>query len=125
MKHSPAIEGPLLRDVCSEFADVLIKECAVIGRSDLAGDLVRVVLPPQLIAGSAEAYSFMAYPVPRLTYEERQHLEVREFELIRISLRAGQVELELDCFGKIGWFYVKELPEYFEGIKAGAEQHAL
>jgi hypothetical protein len=125
MKDPAVVERPFLRDVCPTFAKALASECESIGRSDLAGEISRVVVPPQLFAGSSEAYSFLAYLVPRLIYEERQGLEVRDFDLVRVPVRGGEVGLELDVFGKIGWFYVQGLPEYFEPLQMGVREHAL
>jgi hypothetical protein len=88
-------------------------------------EIGRLAVPPQVFAGSPEAYSFLAYPVPRLTCEERKGLLVRDFELVRVPMRGGEVGLELDAFGKIGWFYVHGLPEYFEPLQARVREHAL
>ncbi|QGJ20112.1 MULTISPECIES: hypothetical protein [unclassified Polaromonas] len=119
------VNRPFLTDVCPAFARAVANGCRVIGRSDLAEEIVRVVLPPQLIAGAPDSYSFLAYPVPRLTLEQRQLLEVRDFERIQVPVGAGTVSLELDVFGKIGWFYVDMLSEHYEAVASGAQQHAL
>lgn len=118
------VDRPFLSEVCPAFASAVTNSCREIDRSDLAEELVHVVLPPQLIAGSPDSYSFLAYPVPRLTHEQRQLLEVRDFERIRVPVGAGTVSLELDVFGKIGWFYVDSLSEHYEAVVSGA-QHAL
>lgn len=116
---------PPLADVCPAFASAAATGCQAIGRSDLVAELARVVLPPQIISGSPASYSFLAYPVPRLTNEERRLLEVRDFEVVQVPVGAGLVQLELDAFGKIGWFYVERLPEYFEALVQGARKRAL
>jgi hypothetical protein len=118
------VDRPFLIDVCPAFASAVANGCRVIGRSDLAEEIVLVVLPPQLIAGTPDSYSFLAYPVPRLTFEQRQLLQVRDIERIRVPVAAGTVSLELDVFGKIGWFYVDTISEHYEAVVSGARQHA-
>jgi hypothetical protein len=125
MSNPFVVDRPFLLDVCAGFASALIRECQGIGRADLAAEVSRVVLPLQIFAGSPEAYRFLAYAVPGLTYEERQRTEVRDFEMVRVPMRGGEVGLELDAFGRIAWFYVSGLPEHFEQLQAGARQHAL
>ncbi|WP_373717280.1 hypothetical protein [Roseateles sp.] len=119
------VDRPLLADVCPAFARAATTGCQAIGRLDLAIELARVVLPPQIVSGSPASFSFLAYPVPRLTYEERKLLEVRDFERVQVPVGTGLIQLELDAFGKIGWFYVERLPEHFRTIVQGAQQHAL
>jgi hypothetical protein len=125
MEDPAIVTKPLLADACRGFAGEVMAGCYAIGRVDLADELARVVLPPQIIAGGAPSYSFLAYPVPRLTREERELLQVQDFELVQVPVRKGVVGLELDAFGKIGWFYVERLPEYYEEVVNGAQQHAL
>lgn len=126
MQDPFVVDRPLLRDVCLEFAVALVRECENSNLRLLAVELLRVAVPPQQLAGSPEAYSFLAYPVPRLSREERELLQVREnFERIRLRIRGGEVALELDCFGRIGWFFVTGLPQFFEPLQEGLRSHAL
>ena len=124
MADHAIVTKPLLAEACGAFASSVAHGCQAIGREDLAEELARVVLPPQIIAGTAPSYSFLAYPVPRLTREERELLQVRDFEVVQVPVGDGVVKLELDVFGKIGWFYVERLPEHYEAVVKGAQQHA-
>jgi hypothetical protein len=125
MEDPAIVTKPLLADACPAFASAVTAGCYAISRADLADELARVVLPPQIIAGAAPSYSFLAYPVPRLTGEERERVQVRDFELVQVPVGEGVVGLELDAFGKIGWFYVERLPEHYEPVVKGAQQRAV
>lgn len=124
MEYPLIVPKPLLADACRAFASAVTAGCYAISRADLADELARVVLPPQIIAGAAPSFSFLAYSVPRLTREERELLQVRDFELVQVPVGEGVVGLELDAFGKIGWFYVERLPKHYEAVVKGALQHA-
>jgi hypothetical protein len=125
MEGPAIVTKPLLADACRAFASAVTAACYAIGRADLATELARVVLPPQIVAGAAPSYSFLAYPVPRLTREERELLQVRDFELVQVPVGDGVVGIELDAFGKIGWFYVERLTDHYEAVVEGAKQHAF
>src|SRR5215207_405608 len=69
------------------------------GRQDLASQLRRVMVPSQAIQGTAQTLSFMAYPMPRLTTEQRASLDLRDWESIKAPVQQGSITLDLDDFG--------------------------
>src|SRR5213079_1986471 len=100
-----------------------VAACESAGRRDLASDVYACALPPQALAGNAASFSFLAYPVPRYTFEERQKLAVVDLEPVQILLAGGKVTLDIDSFGRVGWFNVDGLPQYFEEVRNGASKH--
>jgi len=125
MQDPYIVERPLLRDVCATFTRDHVQACEQASRSDLARDVQASAIPPQALAGIPANFSFLAYPVPRYTREQREKLDVVDLDPVVIPLSGGQVKLEIDSFGRVGWFYVEGLPQYFEEIRNGASGHAL
>lgn len=59
----------------------------------------------------------MAYPLPRLTREQREKMDVRDFRSITIRVRNGCITIDLDVLGQINWFYVYNLPELYHQLQ--------
>ncbi len=60
----------------------------------------------------------MAYPIPRLTYEERCVVELRDAESIPLEIAGGSVTIDLDDFGQVNWFHIENLPMMHHALKA-------
>lgn len=83
---------------------------------DIGKQLDSVWIPLQMISGSESDFSFMAYPLPRLTPEERNSMELTGADRIVISESKISIRIDLDDFGKINWFYITGMPETFGEI---------
>jgi hypothetical protein len=98
-----------------EAAEISISLLAL-GRPDLSQQMRRVVIPRQTLAGSADSFSFLAYPWPRLTYDERMAIELRDCERVKVELTMSTIAIDMDDFGQINWFYVERFPALFSAI---------
>lgn len=109
----PFPSGPLLKEIapglCGELSARLIDS----GRPEVAADLDRLTIPLQQVAGDETSFSCMAYAEPRLSYEERQEIELRDPESLSIQCGAGMVVLNLDDFGKINWLRISNIPSLY------------
>jgi hypothetical protein len=86
------------------------------GRIELAEQMLRVVIPLQALRGTPESFSFLAYPWPALTYEQRQAMELAEWDRVMIEIDGGSVGVDLCDFGQVNWFYVDRMPELYSAI---------
>ena len=100
-------------DICAELAKLLQQR----GLSGLASELKEVWIPAQGVSETDDDFSFMAYALPRLTFEQRQSIQIRDEEKIDISVSNGQIAVVTDCFGKINWFYMRGFPAEFGRLK--------
>ncbi|HEV2189601.1 MAG TPA: hypothetical protein VGR70_20490, partial [Stellaceae bacterium] len=71
--------GVMLRDVSPEICLALSKSLRASGDAELAAQMERVVVPVQGFPGTTEDFSFVAWPIPRLTKEERYNMELQEY----------------------------------------------
>jgi hypothetical protein len=107
-----------LREVWPQHLSALDARLREMDRSDVAEQLSAVAIPAQAIPGSPVEFSFMAYPIPRLTYEQRLATRFRPEETIVVAIASGSVGLILDHFGWIEWFEVCSLPELHAALMA-------
>lgn len=109
-------DGPFLKESWDNISGKLLEALTAIGEIDIATQFARVMVPLQGINGSENEFSFMAFPVPRLTREQRERMELRDERSIIVSLRNGRIQIDLDDFGQINWFYVLDLPEQYHQL---------
>ena len=94
----------VIRCHCCEYGDEIGKQ------------LDTVWIPLQMVSGSESDFSFMAYPLPRLTVEERNSMELTGGDTIVIVENKISIRIDLDDFGKINWFYITGMPDVFGEI---------
>ena len=111
-----------LSDVWPTQLAELMTMLDAMGRSEIGEQLSRVTMPAQDVNGSPKAFSFMAYPLPRLTYEERSAMELRPCESILLRSSEGKVTIDLDDFGQVNWFWLSDLPAMYESLTTPYEQ---
>jgi hypothetical protein len=114
----PPPNGVTLADVCGSIAEELASWLAGNGREDLASQVGRLMIPSQAIQGTAKEFSFMAYPIPRLTPEQRALLELRDWESIKAPMQQGSITLDLDDFGQINWVHIADLSDAYSALTA-------
>lgn len=109
--------GPVLKDPWDNVSRELWGALHEIGEIDVATQFENVMVPLQGLKGSENEFSFMAFPVPRLTREQREKMDVRDFRSITVRVRGGRIRIDLDVFGQINWFYVYDLPDLYHQLK--------
>ena len=114
--------GPLLKSIAPTILDDLIDQLQRLGYQETAMELENVVIPLQSLGGSVLSFSFMAYALPRLTFEERNLISLREPIEIPLLCSNGHIRIALDDFGRINWFFFEGLPDLYslvvDGIKS-------
>lgn len=88
-----------------------------LGEIDVAAQLECVMVPLQNLKGSENAFSFMAFPIPQLTREQRDEIVLRDERSIVGRIGNGRIQIDLDDFGQINWLYVFDLPELYHRLK--------
>ncbi|MEN3111989.1 hypothetical protein ACFONG_19455 [Uliginosibacterium paludis] len=105
--------GPSLLPVLArEISSALVS----IGKPELAEQALRVVVPLQRLSGEESCFSFLAYPWPRLTYEERCAIELQEHEPIVLKLEGASIQIDLDDFGQINWLKISNASGWFRDL---------
>jgi len=118
MNEEPLPIGIALNEACPDLVASLISRLSNAGHSELADQLPKVLVVSQALAGNEDKFSFMAYPVPRLTFEERQTIPIKERDSIDLRLLDGSVVIDLDGYGRINWFHVSNLPNIYKALRA-------
>ena len=114
-------EGVNLKDACpNEFAQ-LFNYFLDKSKPEIANQLNDLFIPRQVLTGVDDDFSFMAYPVPRLTQEQLKSAVFREEESLHLKIDSMLFEVVLDNFGKINWFYVKCCSEMYWCLKKCVE----
>ena len=108
--------GLMLSIACPSLARNLVTHFQMIKRNDLAVQINNVYIPPQVIGGVLERFSFMAYSIPRINLEQRQVIELRDRETISVEFDNRVVNIDIDEFGFINWFDVSNFPEMYKSI---------
>jgi hypothetical protein len=116
--------GVALMDVWPEPTRNLAAALVADNRTEVEAQLSRVVIPRQAIKGTAESFSFMACPEPRLTYEQRCSAVFKEYESITIQIESGTITVDLDNFGFINWFYVVGLPSLYIALTSAQNEYS-
>ncbi|MFZ6755226.1 hypothetical protein ACO0KY_17825 [Undibacterium sp. Dicai25W] len=102
----------MLRDAYPEIVPKIAENLARRGLERVADQIKDILVPYQVPNGASGEFSFMAYSVPRLTPEERQLMALKEAETIMLDDLG--IRIDVDDFGKIAWFYIKNMPEMYE-----------
>jgi hypothetical protein len=108
-------KGVMLKDEYPEILPKLIESLKKNGLDNFIDQLEQLLVPYQILGGRANEFSFLCYTVPRLTFKERQLMVQNEARIA--NLKDIGVRLDIDEFGKIGWFYVKEMPEMYNRLQ--------
>ena len=113
----PDGSGVLLRDAFPEVLPEILGQIAEY--NDIEGfkdELNSVRIFGQQLAGHPDNFSFMAYAIPRLSYEDFMSQEIRDEKRLDVKYDKGIVTIVINEFGRIDWFYVMNLPEMYEAI---------
>lgn len=114
----------LLKEACPTFFNALVQHFSGIGASDMICQLEAVWVAAQVISGTEVDFSFMAYPLPRLTAEQRASMDFVGADRIQAKFDGAQVIIDLDDFGRINWFRVTNCPHFFVEIKRSLGRRA-
>lgn len=79
--------------------------------------LPNLLVVSQVISGAPANFSFMAYPVPRLSFEQRQTMDLQGARSVNVNLPGSHIRIDLDDFGKINWFYITNRPEMYVALR--------
>lgn len=118
-------DGVMLKTTCPEMVNELICHLRCVGKEVIASQLEDVIIPFQALGGHGENFSFMAYPIPRLTFEQRQLMDLQDTVSLEIRYLSGLVRIDLDDFGKINWFYITGLPGIYSAVKEHVQVNNL
>lgn len=110
---SPFPDGPILKSIAPKLCDELATGLINLGRPEVAVELEQLTVPLQQIAGDQSSFSCMAYAEPRLSYDERQEIELRDPESLRVECSGGVIVLDLDDFGKVNWLRISNMPSLY------------
>jgi hypothetical protein len=102
----------------SVLAHKMSSELIRLGRGSIAEQSLRLVVPLQVLAGAARAFAFLTYPWPRLTYEQRCAIELKEYEPITLVLDGTAIQIDLDEFGQINRLKINDGPDIFNDVEA-------
>jgi hypothetical protein len=94
----------------------LARELQRIGETTLVFQVANVLVPKQRVAGVPEEFSFLAYPMPYLTREQREAAGIQEWRSVSVNLGEARIRIDLDDFGQINWFYVSDLPGMYSDL---------
>lgn len=108
--------GSHLTEISARFAEELIRCLNEAAHHEVAAQVNSLVVPDQSLAGTADDFSFLVYPYPVLTKEQRGLLAFDERENLQPRVFDGLVEFDLDGFGFINWMYVKGLPDVWQAF---------
>lgn len=106
----------MLRDAYPQILEKLAEHIDGQGQ-DIVQQLNDTLVASQVLNGTPENFSFMAYPVPRLTFEQRQLMDMQGTTSINVYLQESHIRIDLDDFGKINWFYITNLPEMYAALQ--------
>lgn len=108
--------GVMLRDA---YPDILVKLAEYFDGIDqnIVQQLNDILVVSQVLKGTPENFSFMAYPVPRLTFEQRQATDMQGTKSVSVKLSESHITIDLDDFGKINWFYITNVPEMYAALQ--------
>ena len=111
-----ATSGVMLRDA---YPQILVELATHLESSDqdIVQQLHNVLVVSQVINGDPANFSFMAYPVPRLTFEQRQLMDLQGARSVNVDIPESHIRIDLDDFGKINWFYITNLPEMYVALR--------
>ena len=84
---------------------------------DLVQQLPNVLVVSQVISGAPANFSFMAYPMPRLSFEQRQTMDLQGARSVNVDIPESHIRIDLDDFGKINWFYITNWPEMYVALR--------
>lgn len=107
----------MLKDACPSIFLRITEELNKRGTDQLIRQLNTVSIALQALDGAPESFSFMAYPVPGLTFEQRQSMDLKGAESIEMNLGSAQIRIDLDDFGQVNWFYVTNMPGMYSEIQ--------
>ena len=102
----------------SVLAHKMSSELTRLGRESIAEQSLRLVIPLQMLSGEERAFSFLTYPWPQLTYEQRCAIELKEYDPIILVLDGTAIQIDLDDFGQINWLKIKNGPDIFNDVEA-------
>ena len=105
-----------LSAACPAIFHLLKKHLLDGDQAELSLQLDAVFVPSQVIGGTGASFSFMAYPLPRLTSEERGSMEFVEEGSVFVSEQDTEIRIDLDGFGRINWFHVRNFPVAFQQL---------
>lgn len=89
---------------------------SLVDNHEISNQLDNVWVPMQVITGSECSFSFMAYPLPRLTIEERKSTELIGSDSLFLGGDDLIIRIDVDDYGKINWFYINGMPDAFREI---------
>ena len=111
-----------LEEVDTFFFSSVLNELEKMNQCAICQEFGEVVLPLQEISGVAQDFSFMAYAWPRLSLEERNSKCLVDPSEMEISVLGGVVKIHFDWFGRIDWFFVKNIPDFFYALRGMVER---
>lgn len=76
-----------------------------------------VHVPSQILSGTPSHFQFMAYPLPLLSFEERQKHQIFPETTVDVQGDDWKVAIDINLFGRINWFYVDGIPELYDALK--------
>jgi hypothetical protein len=114
--HPRVLPGTMFKLACPALFASLADHLRRLGERDLADQLSEVFVPPQVLNGSPHMFSFLAYAVPRLNFEQRRTRVFADTRSVAMDLAQGHVRIDIDEFGMINWFYTTALPQMFDEL---------
>lgn len=107
----------LLKEACPWLFDALKQHFEAHNQTGIVEQLPRVFIAAQRLHGTPEDFRFLAYPIPRLTYEQRKNMAFEEVDSLIVELgKSESVRIDISGFGQIEWFYITGLPGAYSEI---------
>lgn len=112
-----ATDGVVLAAAYPAVIELIRKGAPIAVLKHIEGQLNQVFVPSQILDGAEENFSFMAFPIPRLSVEQRLLAHLQEETEIEVMSGTARIRIVLDEFDRISWFYVEDLPQLFHALK--------
>lgn len=114
----------LLKDASPALCNWITSQLERLDKHELCRQINAVWLLQQQLAGVEQQYSFMAYPLPRLTRQERQTAVFVGASAHSLAEHEIEVIIDLDDFGIVNWIRVENFPQSYIEIEAALRKAA-
>ena len=114
-KYEPGERPPavMLRDACPSLVFDLKAWLSEHDSLEIADQLDSTVVVKQRLGGSPDNFTFLAFPIPRLTLEQRITAGFRPDTSLVLAIGAATATIDIDEFGKICWFEIQNMPSTY------------
>jgi hypothetical protein len=108
----------LLKDACPDIFIELTEYFSLSGNISYAQQLKQFWIASQKIRGNPLEFRCLGYCLPGISEDERKMMELIEEKEILVEIRNGHIKIITNEFGEFNWFYVTNVPQMYDQIRA-------